>query len=181
VVIAPEELTNFTPLQRLSDGEIVTQYDMDVLEDIGLLKMDFLGLRNLTIIENSFKLIGEKEGKELSLEDIQDGDARTFELLRKGKTIGVFQLESEGMQGLMKRLEPEEFEDIVAANALYRPGPLESGMTEDYIERKHDRQEVTYPHPDLKNVLDDTYGLPIYQEQIMEMARELAGFSLPDN
>jgi len=180
VVIAPEELTNFTPLQRLSDGEIVTQYDMDVLEDIGLLKMDFLGLRNLTIIENTFELIMEKEGKKLSLEDIQDGDERTFELLRKGKTIGVFQLESEGMQGLMKRLEPEEFEDIVAANALYRPGPLESGMTEDYIERKHDRQEVTYPHPDLKNVLDDTYGLPIYQEQIMEMARELAGFSLPE-
>ncbi len=180
VVIAPEELTNFTPLQRLSDGEIVTQYDMDVLEDIGLLKMDFLGLRNLTIIENTFDLIEEIEDRELSLDDIPDGDEATFELLREGRTIGVFQLESEGMQGLMNRLEPEEFEDIVAANALYRPGPLESGMTEDYIERKHERQEVSYPHPELEGVLDGTYGLPIYQEQIMQMAQELAGFSLPE-
>ncbi len=180
VVIAPGELTNYAPLQRLSDGEIVTQYDMDVLEDIGLLKMDFLGLRNLTIIENTFDLIEETEGEELSVDDIPAGDETTFELLREGRTIGVFQLESEGMQGLMERLEPEKFEDIVAANALYRPGPLESGMTEDYIERKHDREEVTYPHPDLEGVLDDTYGLPIYQEQIMQMAQELAGFSLPE-
>ena len=180
VVIAPGELTNYAPLQRLSDGEIVTQYDMDVLEDIGLLKMDFLGLRNLTIIENAFELIEETEGKELSVDDIPDGDETTFELLREGRTIGVFQLESDGMQGLMERLEPAKFEDIVAANALYRPGPLESGMTEDYIERKHGREEVTYPHPDLEGVLDDTYGLPIYQEQIMQMAQELAGFSLPE-
>ena len=180
VVIAPGELTNYAPLQRLSDGEIVTQYDMDVLEDIGLLKMDFLGLRNLTIIENTFELIEETEGEELSVDDIPGGDETTFELLREGRTIGVFQLESEGMQGLMERLEPEKFEDIVAANALYRPGPLESGMTEDYIERKHGREDLTYPHPDLEGVLDDTYGLPIYQEQIMQMAQELAGFSLPE-
>lgn len=180
VVIAPGELTNYTPLQRLSDGEVVTQYDMDVLEEIGLLKMDFLGLRNLTIIENTFELIEEVEGESLSLKDIPDGDEATYELLREGRSVGVFQLESEGMQGLMKRLEPEEFEDIVAANALYRPGPLESGMTEDYIERKHGRQDVTYPHPELESVLDGTYGLPIYQEQIMQMAQELAGFSLPE-
>ncbi|MBS3787147.1 DNA polymerase III subunit alpha [Candidatus Bipolaricaulota bacterium] len=180
VVIAPGELTNYTPLQRLSDGEVVTQYDMDVLENIGLLKMDFLGLRNLTIIENTFDLIEEVEDESLSIEDIPDRDEATYELLREGRSIGVFQLESEGMQGLMKRLEPEEFEDIVAANALYRPGPLESGMTEDYIKRKHGRQEVTYPHPELEDVLDGTYGLPIYQEQIMQMAQELAGFSLPE-
>lgn len=180
VVIAPGELTNYAPLQRLSDGEIVTQYDMEVLEDIGLLKMDFLGLRNLTIIENAFELIKETEGEELSVDDIPGGDEATFELLREGRTIGVFQLESEGMQGLMERLEPEKFEDIVAANALYRPGPLESGMTEDYIERKHGREKVSYPHPDLEGVLDDTYGLPIYQEQIMQMAQKLAGFSLPE-
>ncbi len=180
VVIAPDELTNYTPLQRLSDGEVVTQYDMDVLENIGLLKMDFLGLRNLTIIEDTFDLVEEVEGESLSLDDIPDGDEATFELLREGRTVGVFQLESEGMQGLMNRLEPEEFEDIVAANALYRPGPLESGMTEDYIERKQGREEVTYPHPELEGVLQGTYGLPIYQEQIMEMARELAGFSLPE-
>lgn len=180
VVIAPGELTDYAPLQRLSDGEIVTQYDMDVLEDIGLLKMDFLGLRNLTIIEDTFELIEDIQGEGLTINDIPDGDEVTFELLREGRTVGVFQLESEGMQGLMKRLEPKEFEDIVAANALYRPGPLESGMTEDYIERKHGREEVTYPHPELEGVLDDTYGLPIYQEQIMQMAQELAGFSLPE-
>ncbi|MBS3765568.1 DNA polymerase III subunit alpha [Candidatus Bipolaricaulota bacterium] len=180
VVIAPGELTNYAPLQRLSDGEIVTQYDMDVLEDIGLLKMDFLGLRNLTIIEDTLELIEEVQGDSLTIDDITDGDESTFELLREGRTIGVFQLESEGMQGLMKRLEPKEFEDIVAANALYRPGPLESGMTEDYIERKHGREEVQYPHPELEGVLEDTYGLPIYQEQIMQMAQELAGFSLPE-
>ncbi|MFP4136392.1 MAG: DNA polymerase III subunit alpha [Candidatus Acetothermia bacterium] len=180
VVIAPGELTEYAPLQRLSDGEVVTQYDMDVLEDIGLLKMDFLGLRNLTIIEDTFELIEKVEGESLDIEDIPERDQNTFELLRNGRTIGVFQLESEGMQGLMKRLEPRKFEDIVAANALYRPGPLESGMTEDYIERKHGREEVTYPHPDLEGVLDDTYGLPIYQEQIMQMAQELAGFSLPE-
>ncbi|MBS3812206.1 DNA polymerase III subunit alpha [Candidatus Bipolaricaulota bacterium] len=180
VVIAPGKLTNYAPLQRLSDGEIVTQYDMEVLEDIGLLKMDFLGLRNLTIIDKAFNLIEKAEGEELTLADIPENDEKTFELLKRGDTIGVFQLESEGMQGLMKRLEPEEFEDIIAANALYRPGPLESGMTEDYIKRKHGNQEVTYPHPELQGVLDETYGLPIYQEQIMQMAQELAGFSLPE-
>lgn len=180
VVIAPGELTEYAPLQRLSDGEIVTQYDMEVLEDIGLLKMDFLGLRNLTIIDKAFDLIEMTTGEELSLPSIPEGDEDTFDLLQRGDTIGVFQLESDGMQGLMKRLEPEEFEDIVAANALYRPGPLESGMTEDYIKRKHGAQEVTYPHPDLREVLDETYGLPIYQEQIMQMAQKLAGFSLPE-
>jgi len=180
VVIAPGELCKYTPLQRLSDGEVVTQFDMGDLEEIGLLKMDFLGLRNLTIIERTFDMV-ESEGEgSLCREDIPLTDEETFQLLRAGKTAGVFQLESSGMQNLLRRLEPEEFEDIVAVNALYRPGPLESGMTEDYIERKHGREEVSYPHPELEGVLDETYGLPIYQEQIMKMAQVLAGFSLPE-
>ncbi|MFP4589559.1 MAG: DNA polymerase III subunit alpha, partial [Candidatus Acetothermia bacterium] len=180
VVIAPDDLTDYTPLQRLSDEEIVTQFDMTDLEEIGLLKMDFLGLRNLTIIDRTFDLVEEKENRRLDLEQIPFEDESTFELLREGKTAGVFQLESTGMQGLLKRLEPEEFEDIIASNALYRPGPLESGMTDDYIERKHGRQETTYPYPELEPVLEETYGLPIYQEQIMKMAQTLAGFSLAE-
>ena len=180
VVIAPDTLTNYTPLQRLSDGEIVTQYDMDDLEEIGLLKMDFLGLRNLTILDRAFDLVKSETDRDIDLHEIPLDDDRTYEMLRSGDTAGVFQLESSGMQGLLKRLEPEEFEDIIASNALYRPGPLESGMTDDYIERKQGRQSISYPHPELEQILEETYGLPIYQEQIMKMAQVLAGFSLAE-
>lgn len=180
VVIAPGRLTDYTPLQKLSDGEIVTQFDMDDLEKIGLLKMDFLGLRNLTIIDHAREIIENKTGEEVDVRGASMEDEKTFNLLKDGNTAGVFQLESSGMQGLLTRLEPENFQDIIASNALYRPGPLESGMTEDYIKRKHGEQPVEYPYEDqdLKEVLEETYGLPIYQEQIMKMAQILAGFSL---
>lgn len=180
VVIAPGKLTDYTPLQRLSDDEIVTQFDMEDLEEIGLLKMDFLGLRNLTIIEDCLDLIEQQQGERPNLDQISMSDPDTFELLRNGHTNGVFQLESSGMQNLLQRLQPGEFEDIIASNALYRPGPLESGMTEDYIKRKNGQEEIDYPHPDLEEVLEETYGLPIYQEQIMKMAQVLAGFSLAE-
>jgi len=179
VVIAPGELTDYTPLLRLSDGSLVTQYDMIALEAIGMLKIDLLGLRNLTVIDDTLKLI-QKTGKELELEDLPLDDPKVFELLQEGRTMGVFQLEGAGIRDLVKRLAPTEFKDIVALLALYRPGPLESGMAEEFIARKHGRQPVTYPHPDLEPVLRETYGLPIYQEQLLRMAQVLAGFSLSE-
>lgn len=180
VVIAPQELTEHTPLMRISDGSIITQYDMEDLERIGLLKMDFLGLRNLTVIDHTLKAIKRAMGTELKLNEVPLDDQKTYELLRSGRTLGIFQLEGTGMRNLVKRLEPTEFSDIIALIALNRPGPLESGMAHDYIERKHGRQAVTYPHPELEEVLKDTYGLPIYQEQLLQMARKLAGFSLAE-
>lgn len=180
VVIAPQEITEHTPLMRISDGSIVTQYDMEDLEHIGLLKMDFLGLRNLTVIDHTLKAIKGATGAEIKLNEIPLDDPKAYELLRSGRTLGIFQFEGAGIRSLVKRLEPTEFNDIVAVIALNRPGPLESGMAHDYIERKHGRQAVTYPHPGLEDVLKDTYGLPIYQEQLLQMARKVAGFSLAE-
>jgi len=180
VVIAPQEITEHTPLMRISDGSIVTQYDMEDLEHIGLLKMDFLGLRNLTVIDHTLKAIKRAIGREIKLDEIPLDDPKAYELLRSGRTLGIFQFEGAGIRNLVKRLEPTEFNDIVAVIALNRPGPLESGMAYDYIERKHGRQPVTYPHPELEEVLKDTYGLPIYQEQLLQMARKVAGFSLAE-
>ncbi len=180
VVIAPKEITSYAPLLRLSDGSVVTQYDMISLGAIGMLKMDFLGLRNLTVIDDTLRSVREQRGIELKLDEIPLDDDKTYEMLREGRTAGVFQLEGGGIREMVRRLAPTEFNDLIAVLALYRPGPLESGMTRDFIERKHDRQKITHPHPKLKDVLADTYGLPIYQDQVLMMARVMAGFTLAE-
>jgi len=180
VVISPEPLEKYVPLLRLPDGQFVTQFDMHDLEALGLLKMDFLGLRNLTLLDDVCRLVEARAGVRTELSEIPLDDPATFELIRSGRTTGVFQLESAGMRALIRRLEPSEFRELIAILALYRPGPLESGMAEDYIERKHGRQPITYPHPSVEDILAETYGLPIYQDQVMLMAQRLAGFTLAE-
>ncbi|MFS0727299.1 DNA polymerase III subunit alpha [Paenibacillus sp. 1P07SE] len=176
VVIAGEPLTHYVPLQKGSDTTPLTQYAMEQLETVGLLKMDFLGLRTLSVIERTLGWIRELYGKEIDLSRIRDDDPLTYEGLGKGETTGVFQLESEGMRRVLRELKPNVFEDIISVNALYRPGPMEFIPT--YIAGKHGRSEVTYPHPDLEPILSDTYGIIVYQEQIMQIASRMAGFSL---
>lgn len=177
IVIAPGELTDFTPLYRSSTGEVSTQYAMKSLEDIGLLKMDFLGLRTLTVIENTAKLVKES-GDEFDLDNIPLNDKATFNLLKKGETVGVFQLESPGMRDILRKLQPQSFEDLIAVLSLYRPGPLGGIDKDEFIHRRHGKSEIRYLHPSLKPILKETYGVILYQEQVMEIARELAGFSL---
>jgi DNA polymerase-3 subunit alpha len=178
VVISREPLTHYVPLQQGHDDVSLTQYAMEDLEDIGLLKMDFLGLRNLTLIEEIVELINQHRDQEdpFKLEHIPLDDQRTFELLSTGDTTGVFQLESEGMRSVLKRLRPSTFEDVIAVLALYRPGPMDNIPL--FIDAKHGRVEVEYPHEDLKPILQDTYGIIVYQEQIMQIASKMAGFTL---
>lgn len=178
VVIAPGPLTFYTPLYRTNKNEITTQYEMHSLEATGLLKMDFLGLKTLNVIKETLELIQEQKGKKINLRDIPLNDPATYRLLSRGDTLGVFQVESRGMQDLLRRLKPEKFEDIIAALALYRPGPLQSGMVDDFINRKNGRSKVEYLHPKLKSILEETYGVILYQEQVMQIANELAGFTL---
>ncbi len=180
VVISPQPLEHYVPLLRLPDDQFVTQFDMHDLETLGLLKMDFLGLRNLTLLDDVCRLVEARTGTRVDLARIPLDDPATFELIGSGRTSGVFQLESAGMRALIRRLEPTQFRELIAILALYRPGPLESGMAEDYIERKHGRQPITYPHPSLRDILEETYGLPIYQDQVMLMAQKLAGFTLSE-
>lgn len=184
VIIAPTLLTEFTPLY-CEPGEpehIVTQFDKDDVEAVGLVKFDFLGLRNLTIIDWAVKDINAKRAKNneepLDIQLLPMADTPTFNLLKACKTTAVFQLESRGMKDLIKRLQPDCFEDIIALVALFRPGPLQSGMVDDFINRKHGRARVTYPHPKLEPVLKPTYGVILYQEQVMQIAQVLAGYSL---
>ncbi len=178
VVIAPEPLEKLVPLMRLTDGSLVTQFDMHDVEAVGLLKMDFLGLRNLTLLDDVARLVERRLGVRIDLDKIPLDDPATYALVASGQTTGVFQIESPGMKALIRRLQPTEFRDLIAVLALFRPGPLDSGMADDYIERKHGRQPVTYPHPAAEEVLAQTYGLPIYQDQIMLLAQRLAGFTL---
>lgn len=178
VVIADRPLTYYVPLQKMNEGEIVTQFDMDALQELGLLKMDFLGLRTLTVIERALRFIKSTRGEEIDLGRIPLDDRETYELLGRGETVGVFQLESAGMRELLKRLRPEHIEDLIAILALYRPGPLGSGMIDDFIDRKQGRVPVTYPHPSLEPILRETYGVIVYQEQVMRIASEFAGFTL---
>jgi DNA polymerase-3 subunit alpha len=180
VVIAPAALAEHVPLLRVGEGEFVTQFDMTDVEAIGLLKIDFLGLRNLTLIEDTLALLSTHSHVDLKLESIPLDDDATFALLRAGKTGGIFQLEGAGMTGLIRRVQPNRFEDLIALLALYRPGPLESGMTDEYVERRHGRRTVTYAHPSIREVLEGTYGLPIYQDQLMLMTQKLAGFTLAE-
>ncbi len=179
VVIAPTELTDFTPLYCEEGGaSLVTQFDKDDVEAVGLVKFDFLGLRTLTIIDWAIKNVAAQTGEHIDITRIPLDDPKTFELLKACQTTAVFQLESRGMKDLIKRLQPDTFEDIVALVALFRPGPLGSGMVDDFINRKHGRAKVEYPHPDLEPVLKPTYGVILYQEQVMQIAQVLANYTL---
>ncbi|MDH5659530.1 MAG: DNA polymerase III subunit alpha, partial [Gammaproteobacteria bacterium] len=183
VVISPSKLTDFTPLYCEEDASnLVSQFDKDDVEAVGLVKFDFLGLRTLTIIDWAVKTVNnikQAKGEEpINIEKIPLDDEATFDLLKATKTTAVFQLESRGMKDLIKRLQPGEFEDIVALVALFRPGPLQSGMVDDFINRKHGRARVVYPHPDLESILKPTYGVILYQEQVMQIAQVLANYSL---
>ncbi len=179
VVIAPTELTDFTPLYcEEGGGSLVTQFDKDDVEAVGLVKFDFLGLRTLTIIDWAVKNVAAHTGEQIDIARIPLDDPKTFELLKACQTTAVFQLESRGMKDLIKRLQPDTFEDIVALVALFRPGPLGSGMVDDFINRKHGRARVEYPHPDLEPVLKPTYGVILYQEQVMQIAQVLANYTL---
>jgi DNA polymerase-3 subunit alpha len=183
VVIAPSKLTDFTPLYCEQGGtSIVTQFDKDDVEAVGLVKFDFLGLRTLTIIDWAVQNVKRRaisdEEKNLDINFIEMQDEATFKLLKECATTAVFQLESRGMKDLIKRLQPDNFEDIVALVALFRPGPLQSGMVDDFIDRKHGRAKVVYPHPDLEPILQPTYGVILYQEQVMQIAQVLAGYTL---
>ena len=178
VVIADKPLDNYMSLFKTPEDQITTGYTMSVLEKIGLLKMDFLGLRTLTVIDWTLKIIKERRGIDLNIETIALDNKETFKLLASSQTMGVFQVESSGMRDLLKKLEPERFEDIVALLALYRPGPIGSGMLDDFIQRKHNRVPIKYDHKKLEGILKETYGIMVYQEQIMQIASELAGFTL---
>ena len=182
VVIAPGSLSDFCPIYNdRQSSSIMTQYDKDDVEKIGLVKFDFLGLRTLTVIDKAVKSINKsfQNGEEqLNLDSIPLNDSKVFELLSSGKTMAVFQLESTGMRDLIKKLKPTKFEEITALLALYRPGPLNSGMHTTFVDRKHGRSQVTYPHELLEPVLSETYGVIVYQEQVMEAARVLAGYSM---
>ncbi|MCK4988495.1 MAG: DNA polymerase III subunit alpha, partial [Desulfobacterales bacterium] len=177
VVIADEPLVNYMPLYRGKKGEVVTQYDMKMVEKIGLVKFDFLGLRNLTVIANTLSLIASQQKTPPDLENIELTDADTYRLLSAGDTTGVFQLESPGMKDLLVRLKPELFDDVIALVALYRPGPMESGMIDDYVARKHGKKKVEYLLPQLEPILKETYGVIVYQEQVMKIANDLANYS----
>ena len=178
VVIAKEPLTHYVPLQNSSEGFLTTQYDKDRIEEIGLLKMDLLGLRTLTVIGDALALIKKSHGITLDIENIPLDDPATCAMLTTGDTAGVFQMESSGMTNLVKDLKPERFEDLIPLVALYRPGPLGSGMVTDFINGRHHRKKVEYTHPLLEPILKDTFGVILYQEQVMQIASSLAGFSL---
>ena len=187
VVITKEPLTEYLPIQRkpesgvpIEEAPVVTQYEMHGVEELGLLKMDFLGLRNLDVISDTLELIRRTRGVEVDIDDVDLTDEPTYELLRRADTIGVFQLEGGAMRALIRSLAPTEFEDVAALVALYRPGPMAANMHTDYADRKNGRQEVTYLHPDAEEILGDTYGLCIYQEGIMRIAQRFAGYSLAD-
>ncbi len=178
VVISPLPLKDLVPLYKTNKDEIVTQYDMVGLEKLSLLKMDFLGLTTLTIIADALTLIERHRNVKLIVDDLPINDAKTFEIFSKGYTSGVFQFESPGMRDILRRYQPDRVEDLIALNALYRPGPM--GMIDDFIDRKHGRKEVVYDLPDMKEILEETYGVMVYQEQVMQIANRLAGYSLGD-
>ncbi|MBU0991865.1 MAG: DNA polymerase III subunit alpha [Proteobacteria bacterium] len=180
VVVSDKPLVEYLPTYRGKNGEVVTQLDMKRVEQIGLVKFDFLGLRNLTVIEDCLKIIEGNTGKRPDLLEIDFEDKKTFHLLSTGDTTGVFQLESSGMKDLLVRLKPECFNDIIALVALYRPGPLDSGMVDAYVERKHGREPVVYEVPELEAILKETYGVILYQEQVMKIAGVLASYTMAE-
>ena len=180
VVIASDPLDGLVPLQRNNDGQIITQYSMDDIESLGLLKMDFLGLKNLTMIDKTVSLIRESTGHELNIDELPGNDCKTFELIGRGDLEGIFQLESSGMKQVVKDFKPNSLEDISSILALYRPGPLDAGLIPKFINRKNGNEKIDFPHPFIKSILTETYGIMVYQEQIMKIAQDLAGYSLGD-
>ena len=181
-VIAKDPLIERVPLQFAPQDKdiIITQFEMHAVEDLGLLKIDFLGLRNLTIIEEAVRLIRELHGVTINIDTIPLDDKKTYELLQRGDTTGIFQFESSGMRRYLKDLKPTVLEDVIAMVALYRPGPLEAGEVPRFINRKHGKERITYLHPMLEPILKNTYGVGVYQEQMMQIARDLGGYSLPE-
>lgn len=175
VVIAPDDIVKFAPLEMAQKGVIATQYSMGPIEDIGLLKIDFLGLSNLTIIKNSLRIIKKVYGKDIDITDIPLDDKKTLGLFQRGDTTGVFQFESAGMKRYLKQLKPNEFEDLIAMNALYRPGPMQ--WIDDFIARKHGQKDIGYIHDAMEPALKNTYGVIVYQEQVMQISKEMCGFS----
>jgi len=180
IVIADRPVVEFMPLMVDKDGQVVTQFSMGWVEKIGLVKFDFLGLKTLSVLHEAVRMIREATGTTIDLNELPMDDAKTYRLISQGRTIGVFQLESSGITEMVTRLKPNCFEDLVAILALYRPGPLDAGMVDHYINRKHGREPLRYAHPLLETILGDTYGIILYQEQIMQIARDLAGYSLAE-
>ncbi len=182
VVIAPEPLTEYTPLYVDPDGHPVTQFDKDDVESVGLVKFDFLGLKTLTVVDHATKLVNASRAAKgeapVDIRNLELDDAGVYELLQSGKVTACFQIESAGMRQLVRKLRPDNFEDIVSLLALFRPGPLQSGMVDDFVMRKHGEAEITYPHPSLEPILKPTYGVILYQEQVMQIAQVLSGYSL---
>ncbi|SYZ74321.1 DNA polymerase III subunit alpha [Candidatus Zixiibacteriota bacterium] len=178
VVIAPKALTEYIPLFKGTKDEITTQFDMKMVEEIGLLKMDFLGLRTLTVIQDCLRMIKENHGKDIDLDAIDLNDKKVYRLFSRGETVGIFQFESGGMRDYLRRLKPETLTDLTVMNALYRPGPLDSGMIDTYIERKNGREEVKFDHPRLEKILRETFGVIVFQEQVLQIANALAGYTM---
>jgi len=179
VVITRDPLTKYCPVQfaRDKEGVVVSQYSLHPVEDLGLLKMDFLGLKNLTIIERAREIIKKIHGIEIDIDKLPLDDVKSHEVFQRGMTTGVFQFESSGMKRYLKQLRPSVFEDLIAMVALYRPGPLNSGMVDEFIARKHGLKEITYLHPIMENALKNTYGVIVYQEQVMQLSKDMAGFT----
>ncbi len=179
VVISNDELWNKTPLFKPSGQEtLATQYNGKYIEDVDLIKFDFLGLKTLTVVDEALKLVRERHGVDIDFQAVDIQDSKVYEYISTGETLGLFQIESAGMQDLAKKLKPSGFEDIIAMLALYRPGPMESGMLDDFVERKHGRAEITYMFPELEPILKPTYGVIVYQEQVMQIVQTIGGFSL---
>ncbi len=180
IVITPKPLVEFMPLYQSVKGEITTQFPMQDIEAIGLLKMDLLGLRNLTVIQDAVELVKKDKGEEIDMPHIPLDDEKTFEVFQSGNTDGVFQFESTGMKDLLRNYKPESMRDLIALNALYRPGPLQSGMTDEFVKRKNHPERISYDFPELELILKETKGIIVYQEQVMQIAAELAGYSVAE-
>jgi DNA polymerase-3 subunit alpha len=178
VVISPRPLTDVVPIYKTNRDEITTQYDMNALERVGLLKMDFLGLTTLTVLHDTVRMVEQNRGVKLGIDNLTLDDAETYKLFARGETTAIFQFESHGMRDILRRYQPSRIEDLTALNALYRPGPIQGGMIDDFIDRKHGKTRVAYELPQLKDILEETYGVILYQEQVMQIANRLASFSL---
>ncbi len=178
VVISPRPLTDVVPVYKTNRDEITTQYDMNALERVGLLKMDFLGLTTLTVLHDTVRMVDQNRGVKLDIDNLALDDAETYKLFARAETTAIFQFESHGMRDILRRYQPSRVEDLTALNALYRPGPIQGGMIDDFINRKQGKTKVTYELPQLKDILEETYGVILYQEQVMQIANRLASFSL---
>src|SRR5438477_10950218 len=178
VVISPRPITDFVPLYKSNKDEITTMYPMMDVEKLGLLKMDFLALTTLTVIDDTLKMLKQYERLDLNMDTLPLDDPQTYELFSAGLTDGVFQFESSGMKDILRKFKPASVEHLTALNALYRPGPIGGGMIDDFIKRKHGVKKIEYELPELKSVLEETYGVIVYQEQVMQIANIIAGYSL---